>query len=142
MKWLLVAVLCAGCRPHRPRPGESPAEVCTLTNHEKVVTVSGYFTASYAGWGCTTSCPMYISPERTVAEGVNAVFSVGVSPNQMRPTPPLGGSADPFDIFQVRDFTNRLARFNDVIRVRGRLTFTPGATRDPCRLEVTRVEIP
>lgn len=139
-------LLCAGCH-HRPLVGESPAEVCTSANHEKLVTVSGYFTPPAVILGCTETCSMFISSEAGQAKGVAAVFRVGVGPDQMKPIPPMTDSF-PGEVrrlgardFQVRDHANRPAQAGDVVRVTGRLTFTPKSMFEPCRLEITRVEV-
>ncbi len=146
MNRLVLVLLAAGCT-HQPLAGESPAEVCTLANHEKIVTVSGYLTPPSVVTSCTESCSMFVSPEAGSQTGVSAVFRVGPQPGQMKAIPPMKDSF-PGEVrrlrasdFQVKGSENRLARAGEVVRVTGRLTFTPDSMFEPCRLEVTAAEV-
>lgn len=143
MNRLALVLLAAGCT-HQPLAGESSAEVCTLANHEKIVTVSGYLTPPSVITSCTESCS---SPEAGSQTGVSAVFRVGVLPGQMKAISPMKDSF-PGEVrrlrasdFQVKGSENRLARAGEVVRVTGRLTFTPDSMFEPCRLEVTAAEV-
>ncbi len=144
IRWALVFLTACS---HQPLPGESVAEVCTPANHGKIVTVSGSLTPPTIVTSCNETCSMYVGPEAGVRKGVWAVFRVGDQPGQMKAIAPMKNSfagevrpLRPGD-FQVRGAANRVARAGEVVRVTGRLSFTPDSMFEPCALEVTAAEV-
>lgn len=136
------ALVFAGCS-HQPRPGESPAEVCVAANHQKRVTVSGYFVAPNVTTGCAETCSMYLSPSSSAREGVWATFKVGSEANTMQPIvmkDSFRGEVRRLRAtdFRVRDGAGRVAIAGEVIRVSGEL-WAPTAGR--CELRVDAVEV-
>jgi len=90
---------------------------------------------------------MFIAAETGAQSGLSAVFRVGAQADQMKPIVPMKDTF-PGEVrrlhardFKVKDHANRVAHAGDVVRVTGRLTFTPASMFERCRLEVTRVEV-
>lgn len=144
----MIAVVALAACGHRPAPGESVEEVCTVANDGRTVAVSGTLVAPLFTIGCTESCTVYLSADGSRDHVLALTVPVGHGPRTMNAIQPLDettsfpGMVEELDAraYVLRDDAGNELALGDAARVRGVVRARARDGQVDCSIDPTGIQ--